>query len=201
MDKFPKLVLHTWLAMQCVNHEDVFQKYYCNIYTFPRIHDGTIPDWIQQSLNASSRWRYSNRAINQNNSFFSMCNGRTTEYNWRQRPKLVNDACEYNNNINYVKETKNKNIFKPLNILDETKITVNETDNLVSVDLINNYDRENLEPSEPNELEFMYLSKDHSMILNANDKSQKQTKYRHRKRPNRKKCTETYSEEPKINKN
>lgn len=100
MDRFPKLVLHTWLAMQCVNHEDVFQKYYCNVYTFPRVHDGVTPVWIQQALNSSPRWRLPGRPLvtrygnnPQNGPFASLyTNGRIQEYNWRQRSKISSDA-------------------------------------------------------------------------------------------------------------
>ena len=116
LDRFPKLLLHTWLAMQCVSHEGVFHKYYANGYHFPCIHDGVIPGWLQQSMNMSPRWKFLNKTIGgspkysgprypgsggggsgekSNTPFFLMSNsGEKTTYNWRQRPKVVNEEDE-----------------------------------------------------------------------------------------------------------
>lgn len=36
-ERFPRLLLHTWYAMQCVRSEPIFSKYYDNIYSFSQV--------------------------------------------------------------------------------------------------------------------------------------------------------------------
>lgn len=103
-DRFPKLLLHTWLSMQCVKNEDIFKKYYFDSYSFARLTDDTsVPLWIQQSLTASPRRRFGQKpnpnqkfgdqyAINKYISNFFFTNGKSpsTESNWRVRPSTPN---------------------------------------------------------------------------------------------------------------
>lgn len=127
LDRFPKLLLHTWLAMQCVNHEDVFQKYYCSAYTFPRIHDGITPIWIQHALNSSPRWRLPGRPLVSrfgNNSrsgpFASLyANGRVQEYtNWRQRNKITSDITSATSDCDVTEKVSLENEGVPVSDID-----------------------------------------------------------------------------------
>lgn len=87
--------------MQCVKHEDMFKKYYCDSFLFPRINDNAIPLWIQETVNDAPRRRFSSRTgnkkfgdpytINRYISNFFYVNGKppSSEYNWRHRPNVV----------------------------------------------------------------------------------------------------------------
>uniref|UniRef100_A0A1B6MTN9 non-specific serine/threonine protein kinase n=1 Tax=Graphocephala atropunctata TaxID=36148 RepID=A0A1B6MTN9_9HEMI len=45
-DRFPLLLPHSWVAMQCVRHEPLFLSYYRGDYTFPSpVEAGTLPSW------------------------------------------------------------------------------------------------------------------------------------------------------------
>lgn len=101
-DRFPKLLLHTWLAMQCVKNEDIFNKYYRLAYKFPRLNnDNQIPLWLQNhhTVTQSPRRRYptskngaqkfgAEYSINNYycTNFFSGTGKISSTENWRRRP-------------------------------------------------------------------------------------------------------------------
>lgn len=161
MDRFPKLLLHTWLAMQCVSHEDVFQKYYYSAYTFPRVHDGITPVWIQHALNSSPRWRLPGRPLvtrfghnTRSGPFASLyTNGRGLEYNWRQRNKIISDASSPINDDNITEKISHENESIPVSVINARSIISVEVDGEdMSCILQNNSvvigddDQENVEP-------------------------------------------------------
>lgn len=53
---FPLLLLHTWLTMQCIKYEELFSKYYSELYTFPRSTNNTdVPNWITEYVSKQQR--------------------------------------------------------------------------------------------------------------------------------------------------
>ncbi len=194
MDRFPKLVLHTWLAMQCINHEDAFQKYYCSSYVFPRIHDGAIPQWIQQSANLSPRWRIPNKTnilkfgssrhpLDKSNSpFFSLyAAGKTQEYNWRYRPKInMTDDPSVDVDPDAINRTEVEDLSYP-------SVVLNGDIDISMVDEIPDNDQENVEPVSYDEPSAANGVADESTILDGsgakNTRHRHRHKHRHKKKP------------------
>lgn len=187
MDRFPKLLLHTWLAMQCVNDENLFHKYYCSAYTFPRIHDGSVPCWIQQCVNSSPRWRlvnknvpkFGNRYAGEKGSspFFLMSNGDKPQvYTWRQRPKVISELNEVIKSAEDTNEERDEQLdaASELVAVAETVCDLEEEDVLeVEVGEHWNEDQENVKPvnievNQPGE----------EVIANGDERWQKNTRHR-----------------------
>lgn len=151
MDKFPKLVLHTWLAMQCVRQEDVFRKYYSGAYTFPRLHDGVPPAWIQQALNSSPSWRLPGRPLvtrygptARDGPFASLyANGRDAGRSWRLR----NRAAVGGPNAEEGEVTEKADGLEVVEDAEVPASTVDDVDAGLRGDCVLDDDQENVEPS------------------------------------------------------
>lgn len=193
MNKFPKLLLHTWLAMQCIRNEDLFRRYYCNSFTFPPIHDGSIPIWIQQCLCASPTWRIrNNKSMSKFNYRFPIVvsSDKSQVYSWRQRPKLNSESSEIIKNVEIANE---KTVVEQCTVLEsppvvEEKIVANkENEEKPPVELIKVQDLwiENQENVEPEDIDLTQLVNE-ELIANDDEKWKKvrprRGRYRNKKK-------------------
>lgn len=179
MNKFPKLLLHTWLAMQCIRHEDLFRRYYCNSFTFPPIHDGSIPIWIQQCLCASPTWRMRNKNVSKFGYRFPIMvsSDKSQVYSWRQRPNLNSESNEITKNLEIANE---KTVVEQYTVLEsplvvEEKIIANkENEEKPPVELIKVQKLwiENQENVEPEDIDLTQLVNE-ELIVNDEEKWKK----------------------------
>lgn len=83
-ERFPLLLLHSWLAMQCVKREPIFRSYYDGAYNFPRLPHSEI---IYQPMGTEG-FSIRKSSMNWKNKQFS-----GLDQNWRteRRPSIPSE--------------------------------------------------------------------------------------------------------------